>query len=138
MKVIGIEIKSMEAILVVLEKDEGGIIRQSNESTKIGIIDSANNNQIRQFKQQVKASLDNINADRISILARNGNAKARMAPSPFSFKLEGIFQLYEKVDIEIIWPQTVLAFLKKTPCTLSPGLRYQENAFNLACYLLNQ
>ena len=41
MKVIGIEIKSMEAILVVLEKDEDGVITQSNESIKIGITDSA-------------------------------------------------------------------------------------------------
>ena len=85
MKVIGIEIKSNEAIVVVLEKDATGKIVQSVESTKIGIADSASNNQVRQFMQQVKASLDNINADEIAILARNGKAKGTMAPSPFSF-----------------------------------------------------
>ena len=57
MKVLGIEIKSNEAILVVLEKDSAGVITQSDESTKIGITDSASNRQVRQFMQQVEASL---------------------------------------------------------------------------------
>jgi hypothetical protein len=138
MKVIGIEIKSNEAIVVVLEKDTTGKITQSAESTKIGIADSASNNQVRQFMQQVKASLDNINADEIAILARNGKAKGTMAPSPFSFKLEGLFQLYDKKDVLFVWPQTVSAFLKRNACPLSSEKKYQEDAFKLAYYLLNK
>jgi hypothetical protein len=138
MKVIGIEIKSTEAILVVLEKDGAGVITQSDESTKIGITDSASNSQVRQFMQQVKASLDNINADEIALVARNGKAKGTMTPSPFSFKLEGLFQLYDKKDVQFVWPQTVSAFFKKRPCGISPSKKYQENAFNLACYILNK
>ena len=138
MKVIGIEIKSNEAIVVVLEKDATGNIVQSVESTKIGIADSASNNQVRQFMQQVKASLDNINADEIAILARNGKAKGIMAPSPFAFKLEGLFQLYDKKDVQFVWPQTVSAFLKKKGCPLSSEKKYQEDAFRLAYYLLNK
>jgi len=138
MKVIGIEIKSTEAILVVLEKDRNGLIKQTGESTKFGIGESENNAQVRQFMQQVKASLDNINADMIGVLARNGKAKGVMMPSSFSFKLEGLFQLYEKRDVVFIWPQTVSAFLKKNDCPQSPDKKYQVGAFNLAFYLLNK
>jgi len=137
MKVIGIEIKSTEAILVVLEKDTKGDIKQTTESTKFGINESENNIQVRQFMQQVKASLDNINADVIGLIARNGKAKGTMMPSPYSFKLEGIFQLYEKNEIRFIWPQTVSAFLKKNNCIVEVEKKYQTNAFNLAYYLLN-
>lgn len=138
MKVIGVEIKSNEAILVVLEKDANGVITQSDESTKIGITDSASNIQVRQFREQVKASFDNINPDVVAILARNGKAKGTMTPSPFSFKLEGLFQLYEKKDIQLIWPQTVSAYLKNKVCNISASKKYQDNAFNLAYYLLNK
>jgi len=137
MKVIGIEIKSTEAILVVLE-DSNGVIKQTAESTKFGINISENNNQVRQFMQQVRASFDNINADFIGILARNGKAKGVMMPSPFSFKLEGLFQLYEKREIIFVWPQTVSAFLKKNECPQSPDKKYQMAAFHLAYYLLNK
>jgi hypothetical protein len=138
MKVVGIEIKSTEAVLVVLEKDANGVITQSDESTKIGITDSVSNSQVRQFMQQAKASLDNINADEIAILARNGKARGTMAPSPFSFKLEGLFQLYEKKEVQFIWPQTLSASFKKNPCTISPAKKYQGDAFNLAYYLINK
>src|SRR5574340_321467 len=124
MKVIGIEIKSSEAILVVMEKDNGGNVKQTSESTKFGINESGNNIQVRQFLQQVKATFDNINADVIGILARNGKAKGTMMPSPISFKLEGIFQLYEKKEVIFVWPQTISAFLKKNNCGLEIEKKY--------------
>lgn len=138
MKALGVQIQSTEAILVILEKDKNGNIQQSSESTKFGIKDSESNDQIRQFRDQVNASLDNINADVIGILARNGRARGTMTPSPLSFKLEGIFQLYEKTDINLIWPQTLSAYYKKNPCPLTPEKKYQQDAFMLAYYLLKK
>jgi len=136
MKVIGIEIKSSEAILVVLKRDSDGQIMQTNECTKFGIDDSQSNAQVRQFFQQVNASLDTINPGLIGILARNGKAKGVMAPSPFSFKLEGLFQLYNKKEVELVWPQSVSAYFKKHPVAVASHKKYQQDAFNLAYFLI--
>jgi hypothetical protein len=60
-----------------------------------------------------------------------------MAPSPVSFKLEGIIQLYEKVEVEFVAPQTTKAFLKKNACPVLPFKKKQQDAFDVAYYLLN-
>ncbi len=137
MKVIGIQIKSKEAILVVLEKDTAGNITQTNESAKFSIDDPANPNQVKQFRDQINASFDSIGASRIGIVARNANGKGERAPSPISFKLEGIIQLYDKIEIELVWKQTTNAYFKKNTKTSTSKNKYQEDAFDLAYYLIN-
>lgn len=137
MKVIGIQIKSKETILVVLEKDSVGNITQTNESAKFGIDDPTKPNQVRQFRDQINAAFDSISASRIGIVARNANGKGDRAPSPVSFKLEGIIQLYDKIETELVWKQTTNAYFKKNTKTLTPKNKYQEDAFDLAVYLIN-
>lgn len=137
MKTIGIQIKSKEAILVVLEKDAAGGIIQTNESAKFRIDDPTKPNQVRQFRDQINAAFDSISASRIGIVARNANGKGDRAPSPVSFKLEGIIQLYDKIETELVWKQTTNAYFKKNTKTLTPKNKYQEDAFDLAVYLIN-
>lgn len=137
MKTIGIQIKSKEAILVVLEKDAAGKITQSNESAKFGIDDPTKPIQVRQFRDQINAAFDSIEAVRIGIVARNVNGKGDLAPSPVSFKLEGIIQLYDTVDVEQVWKQTTIAYFKKNTKTGSPKNKYQEDAYDVAYYLMN-
>lgn len=138
MKTIGIQIKSTEAIIVVLEKDVSGNITQTKESAKFSIDDQTKTNQVRQFRDQINAAFDSIGAARIGIVARNANGKGDLAPSPISFKLEGIIQLYEKVDLEQIWKQTIRAYLKKNVKTVSAKNKYQDDAFDVAYYLISQ
>ncbi len=109
MKTIGIQIESTKAIMVVLEKDAAGNIMQTNESVKFGLDDPTKPNQVRQFRDQINAAFDSIGATRIGIVARNANGKGGRTPSPNSFKLEGIVQLYDKVDLEQVWKQTTIA-----------------------------
>jgi hypothetical protein len=136
MKTIGIQIKSYEAILVVLEQNEAGIIVQTNESSKFGIDDPSKPVQVRQFREQINSAFDSIDPRRIGIMARNAKATGLRAPSAMSFKLEGIIQLYEKNDIELVWPQSIAAFYKRNPRLLSPKHKYQQDAFDVAYYLL--
>jgi hypothetical protein len=138
MKTIGIQIKSKEAILVVLEKDKLGKIVQTSESVKFDIEDPSKPNQIKQFRDQINSAFDSIRASRIGIVARNANGKGQRAPSPISFKLEGIIQIYDKLEIELIWPQTTIAFFKKHPKNVVARNKYQEGAFDVAFYLINQ
>ena len=137
MKTIGIQIKSTEAILVVLEKDAAGNIAQTNESARFGIDDPTKPNQVKQFRDQINAAFDSIGAYRIGIVARNANGKGERAPSPVSFKLEGVIQLYDKIETELVWKQTTNPYFKKNPKTVSPKNKYQEDAFDVALYLIN-
>lgn len=139
MKTIGIEIKSLDAIIVVLEEGPDGSLLLCPESTKISINDSLDSDQVKQFRASIGVTLDGIKADRIGIIARNGKTiPGQRGPSPFSFKIEGIIQLYDKTDVEIVWPQTISAFQKKTPDHgIEPRFNYQLGALNLAHYLLN-
>ena len=137
MKTIGIQIKSTEAIMVVLEKDEFGNTTQTNESAKFGINDPTKPNQVRQFRDQINTAFDLIGATRIGIVARNAKGKGDRAPSPVSFKLEGIIQLYDKIEIILVWKQTTNAYFKKNAKTVSPKNKYQEDAFDVAYYLIN-
>jgi hypothetical protein len=136
MKIIGIQLKSTEAIIVVLNKDETGLVTQTNESAKFGIDDPTKPNQVRQFRDQMNTAFDSICANRIGIVARNANGKGDRAPSPVSFKLEGIIQLYNKIDVELVWKQTTQAYFKKNSRNGSPKHKYQEDAYELADYLI--
>lgn len=142
MKTIGIQIKSTEAIMVVLEKDDAGNITQTNESAKFGIEDPTKPYQVKQFRDQINAAFDSIGSSRIGIVARVAKASRKRNdendrnPSPISFKLEGIIQLYDKVEVEVIWKQTTSAFFKKNPKSGKPKNKYQEDAYNVALFLM--
>lgn len=138
MKTIGIQIKSTEAILVVLEKNTIGNIVQTNESARFNLDDPTKPNQVKQFRDQINSAFDSIRPSRIGIVARNAKGKGQRAPSPISFKLEGIIQIYDKLEIELVWPQTTIAYFKKNPKTATAKNKYQEDAFDVAFYLINQ
>ena len=86
----------------------------------------------------MNVAFDSIKADKIGVLARNAKAKGKMMPSPISFKLEGILQLYEKQDIEFVWPQSLSAYFKKHEMEGEFEKKYQGDGFRVAYYLLNQ
>lgn len=138
MKTIGIQIKSTEAILVVLEKNEEGVISQTQDSARFDIQEPLVATQIRQFKDQINTAFDSVKPVKIGIVARNANAKGDLMPSPMSFKLEGIIQLYEKIEVQIIWKPTITAFFRKKNFDIKAKHKYQNDAFDLALYLLEK
>ncbi|TDE08178.1 DUF3010 family protein [Dyadobacter psychrotolerans] len=137
MKTIGIEIESNEAIIAVLEQDEGGNLSQvTKECVKLDIGDSMNSGHVKQFRDQIDATFNAISPDKISSLSRN--ISGPFASSPLTFKIEGIIQLYQKVTVELVSSKTVKAFLKKKENEIAPKFKYQTNALNLAFYLIKQ
>lgn len=136
MKTIGIQIKSNEIILVVLLKDENGSITQTKESSKFKVDDHNQQEQIKQFRNQVNSFFDSVGADKIAIVARNAKGKGLMSPSPVSFKLEGIIQLYEKTQIELVSKKTIDAYLKKNEKEITAEKILQNDSFDLAYYLI--
>lgn len=141
MKAIGIQIDADKLILVVLNKDGDGIITQTDECDKFNIADHTKSIQVQQFRDQVNAAFDMINPDCIGVKVRNAKAKSQgpvRAPSPISFKLEGIIQLYTKCNIDFIWPATISAFKKKAGDFPAAKNKYQQDAFDMAYYLLSK
>jgi hypothetical protein len=137
MKVIGIEIDKKRAICFALEKDsQGTYINLTGKFKYLGIQDDHDNGEIRDFQSTIHTFFNNINPDAIAIITRQ--TKGRFASSPFSFKLEGLIQCYDKVEVEFISPQTLTAFYKKNQMTVSFDNNYQENAVKLSNYLLNR
>lgn len=123
MKAIGIQIDADEVILVVLNKDANGTITQTDECVRFNIADHTISAQVQQFRDQVNSAFDLITPTIIGIKMRNAKAKERgnvRPPSPISFKLEGIIQLYTKCNIDFVWPQTITAFKKKNATSQHP------------------
>jgi hypothetical protein len=136
MNTIGIQLKGSEAILVVLAEDAEGNLEISKSSIKLKLDNHLNSDEVKQFRSQVSSLFDNLKPNKIGVLARNPKGNGVHSPSPISFKLEGVIQLYEKVEVEFIWPKSLQSFLKKNPKPISANFKYQDDALEVAYYLL--
>ena len=137
MKVIGIEISKKRAICFALEKDKKGTyLNLSGKFKYLEIQDDQDNAEIIDFQSTIHTFFNNINADTIAIITRQ--TKGKFSSSPFSFKLEGLIQCYNKINIEFISPKTLTTFYKNNPMKIPYENNYQENAARLSNYLLNR
>lgn len=135
MKSIGIEIDKKRAICFALEKDDQGtIINLTGKFKYLEIKDDQDNNEIQDFQSTIHTFFENINPNRIAIISRH--TKGKFASSPLSFKLEGLIQCYNKINVEFIAKATLTAYYKNNSFTIPYDNNYQENAARLASYLL--
>lgn len=146
MKVIGIEIKGTRLNVVVLERQADGTHLDITGKAKSFELENEHDAQsVRDFMNVLHRHFDSINPSTIGIIKRNANAVERTVgkvkfrpPSPISFKLEALIQLYPKKDVVLIASQTIKAYLKKNKeLSVTPSFDYQERAFELSLYLLN-
>ncbi len=134
MKTIGIDIDKKKAICVALEIDESGNYTNITGSNKyFEVKDDRDRNELREFMINLHSYFDSINPDKIGIVTRQ--TKGRFAASPFSFKLEGLIQLYKNEEIEFITPQALTAYFKKNELPLTLDHKYQEKAMKLSVFL---
>ena len=116
MKTIGIDIDKKKAICVALEIDNDGNFHNITGSKKyFEVTDDRDANELRDFMSQLHSYFDSINLDKMAIVTRQ--TKGRFSASPFSFKLEGLIQLYSK-EIEFITPQALNSYYKKNELKL--------------------
>lgn len=137
MKVLGIEIKGTCAIFCALEEDSQ-INDITGKITKLEIKDDENSKEIHEFVDILHSHFDEMQFDKIAILKRVKSVKARFPPSPISFKLEGLIQMYKNAEIDFISPQTIRAYFKKNPNTFNLKYDYQKASSELANYLLKK
>jgi hypothetical protein len=132
MTICGIEIKGSEAIIAVASLDNQALIHVALATKKLALDDDDEAANVKAFAAQVKAFVQANGITRIAIKKRS--KKGEFAGGPTTFKIEGVFQLLEGVEVTLLSPQTINAQYKKhtfdLPATLN---KYQHEAYKTAC-----
>ena len=135
MTLCGIEIKGSEAIIAVASLNNQTLTHVALATKKIALEDDDDAANVKAFATQVKAFVQDNAIERIAIKKRS--KKGEFAGGPTTFKIEGVFQLLEGVEVTLLSPQTINAQNKKhnfdLPATLN---KYQHEAFKTACSAL--
>jgi hypothetical protein len=131
MIICGIEIKGSEAIIAVASLDNQALNHIALATKKIALDDDDEAANVKAFAAQVKAFAQANGIERIAIKKRS--KKGEFAGGPTTFKIEGVFQLLDGVEVTLLSPQTINAQNKKhvfeLPATLN---KYQHEAYKTA------
>lgn len=138
MKILGIEISGREVRIIALEKKGDEIINYTNDYKPVKLEDDEVSFNVGLFKNTLHSTFDSFAPDSIVIKYRNPNGKGQQAPSPISFKIEGIIQLYDKAEIVFTKPQTISAFYKKNNLPMTCQYGYQNEALKIAFHYLTK
>jgi hypothetical protein len=134
MIVCGIQIAGSTAIFTILKKRNGDIQDITGNFKKLQLKNDGNCNEVRSFSEAIKLHFDNLNPRRIGIIKRNKSGP--FSGGAVSFKIEGLIQIYEKNNIEVISLPTLKKFKKEKSPIIAPQYKYQEDSCLLAHYLL--
>jgi len=132
MTLCGIEIKGSEAIIAVAAPD---LTHIALATKKIALEDDDEAANVKAFASQVAAFVRENGITRIAIKKRS--KKGEFAGGPTTFKIEGVLQLLDGVEVTLLSPQTINAQNKKHDFALPATLnKYQHEAFKAACSAL--
>ena len=135
MTICGIEIKGSEAIIAVASLENQALTHVALATKKIALEDDDEAANVKTFAAQVKAFVQANAITRIAIKKRS--KKGEFAGGPTTFKIEGVFQLLEGVEVTLVSPQTINAQNKKHTFDLPTTLnKYQHEAYKTACSCL--
>lgn len=134
MTICGIEIKGSEAIFAMATQGANGLEHVASATKKIALDDDQAAN-VKAFAVQIAAFVKANAITRIAIKKRS--KKGEFAGGPTTFKIEGIIQLLDDCEVQLLSPQTLNAQFKKHAFDLPASLnKYQHEAFKAACAAL--
>ena len=135
MTICGIEIKGSEAIFAMAAQGANGLEHRANATKKIALDDDDESVNVKAFAMQIAAFVKANGITRIAIKKRS--KKGEFAGGPTTFKIEGIIQLLDHCDVQLLSPQTLTAQFKKHAFDLPASLnKYQHDAYKTACAAL--
>ena len=135
MTICGIDIKGSEAIFAVATQGPDGLQHLTIATKKIALDDDDDALNVKAFAAQVTAFVKTNAITRIAIKKRS--KKGEFAGGPTTFKIEGIIQLLDDCDVQLLSPQTLNAQFKKHAFELPASLnKYQHDAYKAACAAL--
>ncbi len=130
----GIEIKSNEAILCLLTKENGLFQIIDCRQIRIPLIQSDQSESMRKYQFLLKKLFDDYKVTHVSI--RERPTKGKFAGSSVGFKIETAIQLIDSVEVELINNSDLKEIIKQNPLPIhfsDTGLRaFQEGAFSVA------
>ncbi|NQZ29749.1 MAG: DUF3010 family protein [Oceanospirillaceae bacterium] len=128
-RICGIELKSSEAILVILEDDELDFVDIALKKLKLE--DDESGESIKAFYDGLVNFIKDNQIDTVVIKKRA--KRGRMAGGAISFKMEALIQLNGIAEVEFVSGQGIAAAHKKSPFELPKSLKkYQEAGFMAA------
>ena len=132
MTICGIEIKGSEAIFALAGPD---LEHVAVATKKIALDDDDEAANVKAFAAQLAAFVKSNGITRIAIKKRS--KKGEFAGGPTTFKIEGIIQLLDDCQVQLLSPQTLNAQFKKHAFDLPASLnKDQHEAFKAACAAL--
>jgi hypothetical protein len=136
-KVCGIELKSSDAILAVIEESDGDVEFIDVEPRRIKIGNDELCTDIQFFYNSFVNFVRDHHIDVVVIKKRA--KKGKMAGGAVSFKLEALIQLNGAVGVELVSGQGIAAANKREPFDIPEDLnKYQEAAFMAASLYIRQ
>ena len=131
MKVCGVELKGNDAILCVMNRENGLYDIPHIRVPKIAINNAGDAEEMKKFQFTFAKLLSDYQINQVVIKGRA--LKGKFAGGPVGFKLEAAIQLIDDVNVEIIAASTIKTALAKTQITIDfrdTGLKkFQEEAF---------
>lgn len=130
----GIEIKSNEAILCLLSKDNGLFQVIDCRQVRIPLIQSEDSEAMRKYQFTLKKLFEDYKVTHVSI--RERPTKGKFVGSSVGFKIETAIQLIDSVDVDLVSNGDLKEIIKENPLPIhfsDTGLRaFQEGAFSVA------
>lgn len=129
MKICGIELKSNQAIVSVIEKYEDDIVIYIDmKMKKITLEEDEKQESIREFCNELLLFLTKENIDKVIIKKRA--KKGNFAGGAVTFKMESLIQLNPHCEVELISGQAMSRFEKQNEISYPNELnKYQEQAY---------
>ena len=136
-KICGIELKSSDAILAVIEESDGDVEFIDVEPRRIKIGNDESCTDIQSF---YNSFVNFVRENHIDVVVIKKRAKkGKMAGGAVSFKLEALIQLNGVVGVELVSGQGIAAANKREPFDIPEDLnKYQEAAFMAASLYIRQ
>ncbi|MBJ7589495.1 DUF3010 family protein [Aeromonas veronii] len=135
--ICGIELKSSEAIIAIVNSDDGQVGYVDTDPKRIQIADDENVADVQSFFDAFRNFLRDNHIEQLVIKKRA--KRGQMAGGAVTFKLEGLIQLNGTVPIDFISGQTIAAYQKRHGLEIPAALnRYQEQAYLAAIIWANQ
>ena len=133
MRICGIELKGSEAVICLLDYEQGAFSVADCRQRVFSVSDAQSTQGIRQFQFAFSKLIEDYKIEQVVITERM--QKGKFAGSATSFKLEAAIQLLE-LPVELINTTVIKEMFKRNPIDVSVadlGLKkFQQPAFNAA------
>ena len=136
MKICGIELKSNNVILSIIDTNKNDINYIDIKTKKLTLNDDENQNSIVSFKNEIDSFIQDNSIDKIVIKKRA--KKGNFAGGVITFKIESIIQLNSYCEVKLVSAQAITKYLKNNAVEFPIKLnKYQEQAYLASLVLLS-